>query len=135
MAMKKAHQVLLKELERSPQSSEELVENTGYSYDGIRGRLSEMRKLGYDIRYEEKTEIKKIKVKKYVLHNSVKSKEFLDFLDKYQLYGKIINIDKISEKSGISEEEIKSIVSKLFLNPKYSVIQLSNVQIKIQRLS
>jgi len=133
--MKKAHQVLLKELERSPQSSEELVENTGYSYDGIRGRLSEMRKLGYDIRYEEKTEIKKIKVKKYVLHNSVKSKEFLDFLDKYQLYGKIINIDKISEKSGISEEEIKSIVSKLFLNPKYSVIQLSNVQIKIQRLS
>ena len=49
MKLGKAYKSIYNELKKYPLSKKELVEKTGYSYDGIRGRLSEMRKLGFDI--------------------------------------------------------------------------------------
>jgi len=132
--MNESQRNILKQLEQSPLTGEELVEHTGYSPNGIRGRISELRKLGYDIQYEERTEIKKIKVKKYVL-KSKKTDEFLTYLKKRALFGKVIDVSVVAKQIGMTVEEIQSIIGKLFLNPNYSVIQLSNVQVKIQRLS
>ena len=126
--MRKAHKIILHELSKRPLTKEELIEKTGYSYDGIRGRISEIRKLGYDIDYELMEE------KRYVLKHRGKQK-LTSFLEKYQLYGKEINIDTVGKRLGMSLDEMTTTVSKFFADPMYDVLQLSDVKIKIRKLN
>lgn len=124
--MRKAHRLILDALSKKPLTKEELVAQTGYSYDGIRGRISEMRKLGYDIDYEL------VEEKKYILKHHGKQK-LIDLLNKYNLYGQTINLNNVANRLGMSTDEIISAVSKLFSDSNYNVLQLAQDQIKVTR--
>lgn len=126
--MRKAHKVILKALSQKPLTKEELVEQTGYSYDGIRGRISEMRKLGYDIDYEL------VEEKRYILKHQSKQK-LIKFLDEHNLYGREINIDVVGKRIQLNMEEMTTAVSKLFADPLYDVTQMSNTKIIVRKLN
>jgi hypothetical protein len=70
--MKKIYRKIEEILMQEPASKREIIALTHQSYDGIRGRISEMRKLGYDIRYVP------VKEKKYVLFKRANSCDILD---------------------------------------------------------
>ena len=127
--MRKPHQKILHELEKRPLSSDELHEKTGYSYSGIRGRITEMRKLGFDIQLQEVTE------KKYVLKQNSKKETFLDYIEKINGYNRLINLKQIEKETGLTEEDITNVISKMFLDPDYHIFQMSNTDIKITKLT
>jgi len=127
--MKQPHKKILHELEKRPLSSDELQEKTGYSYSGIRGRIAEMRKLGFDIELKEVTE------KKYVLKQNSKKEKFLDFIEEINGYNRVVNLKQIEKETGLTEEDITNVISKMFLDPDYHIFQMSNTDIKITRLT
>lgn len=117
--MQKSHKIILDVLSKQPLTKDELVKKTGYSYDGIRGRLSEMRKLGYNITLDESKYILKEK------HN------IIDYLSKHNLYGSTIDINDVAQQLVIPKDDVIKDISKLFFNKKYKVIQISKDKVAI----
>jgi hypothetical protein len=130
MEIKKSHKKIYDAFKKRPMGKYELVDITGLSYDGIRGRISEMRKLGFDIQLLEMTE------KKYVLLSDIttsKKHKFLEHLKKKALFDKPIDINGIAKTIGITPNDIIDIISGLFKDKDYSIVQLSNTQIKVKK--
>jgi hypothetical protein len=73
--MKNIYEKIEALLKQRPLDIYELMRETGHSYDGLRGRLSEMRKMGYDIK------LKPVEVRKYVLTSKP---SIFDLLDSYR---------------------------------------------------
>ena len=126
MDMRKTHKKIYESLKKKPMSKEELIESTGYSYDGIRGRISEMRKLGFDIVYTEVTE------KKYILLNDATDEnKVIEYIEKKRLFDKVLNVNVLAKNVGLSFDDITKVISELFEDNRYSIVQLSNNTIKI----
>lgn len=103
-----SHSKILDALKEKPMSQNELAKATGLSKDGIRGRISEMRSR-YDIK------IKNIKGK---YHYKNPEKVIKDYLGKNYLYGSPLSIEKLKEGTGLSEEEILDVLTKLAIENK-----------------
>lgn len=126
--MKKAHSDILEQLKRRPMSKYELADMTGYSLDGLRGRISEMRKLGYDIQLVEVTETK------YELVKAIKSckEKLVEYLEKVNAFDKVIDIHIVAKNIHMSVDEVTQSISELF--DDYTVVQMSNTKVIIKRL-
>lgn len=122
--MIKSHKILLDVLSRKPMSKKELSEETGYSEDGIRGRLSEMRKLGYDIVLEEVTD------RKYVLKYGPKEK-VLKFLKENDMFSIKFDVKKVGNEIGLSHDDVAIGVAKVFVDKRYSVLQLAKDEVVV----
>ena len=128
MDMRKTHKKIYESLKKKPMSKEELIESTGYSYDGIRGRISEMRKLGFDIVYTEVTE------KKYILLKDITNKnKVIEYIEKMKLFDKVLNVNVLARNVRLSFDDITKVISELFEDDRYSIVQLSNNTIKINK--
>lgn len=109
---------LLELLQKKAMSSEELVKRTGLSPDGIRGRLSETRKLGYEI-----TKINGI----YHLTVSDKMKhveQILKFVEQHHLSKQKIPVNVLQDKLKISHEELTDALIELYHQNR--LLQISN---------
>ena len=128
--LNKSHSAILAALTESPLTKNELKLATGQSPDGLRGRISEMRKLGYEITLQEPKEIEK---KYYLISLPVdkKTNEVLEWLEEKSLFGSLIPISKISSSLGIAIEDVESIIADLF--ETHSVVQLSQTTVKISK--
>ena len=125
MIVGNTHKKILKALNEQPRTMDELVKSTGYSRDGLRGRISEMRKMGYQIDLVLPTE------KEYVVVSKPKDK-VLDYLKKSGNYGRTINIRGMSTILKLPREIVKSVIAELFSSHK--VTQLSNDTFIIKEL-
>lgn len=109
--MRSAHKKLLEILEGGDFSLKELVEITGYSSDGIRGRLSEMNKLGHRIeRLNGKYHLVSTKIKNNV---KINVKRIFDFVEKYRLYGHRVHIEKLMIGLNLSHGEVSEALGKI----------------------
>ena len=50
--MNRSHELILKAIQQEKLTGREIAGKTGLSYDGIRGRISELRKMGYPIKID-----------------------------------------------------------------------------------
>ena len=123
MKLNKAHKSIFSELKKCPLSKKELVEKTGYSYDGIRGRISEMKKLGFDIQHKEVTEKKYVLVSAPAQHTD-KILAWAERTGEHTV--KFSNLAGILE---IPEDEIRKSMEEIFKMGR--LLQLSNDTAKI----
>jgi len=130
MKIKGSHEKIYEALKKRPMSKDELVESTGLSYDGIRGRMSEMRKLGFDIQLTEITEKKYVMVSDFLTSNKNK---LLTYLKEAKLFDAPIDIDNTAKKIGLTFNDVVNIVSELFNDKEFSVVQLSNTKVKVMK--
>ena len=93
-------------LRKKPASSEELAMITGLSPDGIRGRISEINKLGYNI--------KKIDGKYCLCDNNSDIEKVISYIAHHNLYGSKIKISKLMDELDMSHEKISDVLSKLY---------------------
>ena len=95
---------------------------SGYALSGIRRRMTDLRRMGYDI------QIEKIEVNKYVLKNKEESSQtadkIIEWIKEKNNFGKKINLDDISIELDLPSDKITNGMSKIF--KKYNVTQLSN---------
>ena len=117
MIVGRTHKKILTALNEQPRTMEELMKATGYSRDGLRGRISELRKMGYEIDFSMPTE------REYSLVLKPKDKILLWMKEK-KSYGKTINIDVMSRELKIPRDVIEVALSEMFLT--HNVTQLSN---------
>mgnify|MGYP000306510037 CR=1 FL=1 len=125
--MQPSHIKILEALKKRPLSKEELIEATGYSYDGIRGRISELRKLGYDIQLKEVPVT--ITVKKYVL---TPRNKLLEYIESNNLYNMQLNVKHLARAINEPLETTKHLIAKLFSDPKIHITQLTSDTIIIR---
>ena len=108
-AMRPYHKKILGILKQGPATVEEIVELTGYSPDGLRGRISEARtKYGYNI--------KKINGKYTLLTKDSKNntKHLLTYLEDHRLYNQRIRVDQLTLALQMSKEEVEDCLVQLF---------------------
>jgi len=91
----------------------ELLNNI--SGNNVRACISDLRKKGYDIK------LNKVPTSKYIIFDK---HPFISYLEKYHYFNNQVSIKKASKELGISENNLKSMISKLF--DKYNVIQISS---------
>ncbi len=92
-----SHEKILNLLKQFPLSMNSLCQITGYSKDGIRGRISELRhRYGYNI---ENTD------GRYVLKKN-NEKKIINYIEKNNLYGVLLTPKQLSEKLNMSENEV-----------------------------
>lgn len=115
---------ILDVLKQHDASLDSLSKDTGYSIDGIRGRISEIRKKEYNI---EKID------GEYHLHPSKAdhTQAIIDYVDRYTLSGTILYIDILSSKLKLSSEQIIEGISQLFKRENINVVQLSKDSVTI----
>ena len=118
--------VILEQLSKRPMTLNELHKATGYSKTGIRGRISELRKQGYNI------ELGSGSVKKYILNKKESSNgnKVLSFIEKRNLFGIILEIDKLAKKLKLSNDIIEKELIALYKDNR--VIQISNNKVIIK---
>jgi len=129
--LNKSHSAICKALTESPMTKNELTRFTGQSFDGIRGRISEMRKLGFDIQLQTPSEIEK---KYYLVSLPVEKKpnKVLEWLTDKKLFGSVIPILKISDSLSMAVEDVELSIVELFKT--HRVVQLSQNTIKVLEL-
>ena len=93
----------------------------------IRGRISELRNEGYNI----KTIPSKETVYRYVLvsYPIDNDKKIINYISQNNLYGKDVNFKELSKRLEISMDDVKDGYQKLFRN--HTIIQTSNSSAKI----
>jgi len=124
--MNTSQKKIMESLSKEPMSLSELSYATGYTKDSIRGRISELRKLGYII------ELKPVDTKKYFLSkNNQEDQKILDFIKNRNLYQKPIEIEQLSKTLKISLSELKDALSRIFKSGK--LVQLSTTKIMFKR--
>ena len=112
---------ILQQLEKhNALSSLELEILNNIPYSSVRARISELRKKGYIITYEE------VPTKKYILS---KQNKLISYLYENNLIGKKISIEKVSRDLSVDREELVEMISKLF--ESYDVIQVSSKNVII----
>ena len=112
---------ILQQLEKhNALSSLELELLNNIPYSSVRARISELRKKGYIITYEE------VPTKKYILS---KQNKLISYLYENNLIGKNISIEKVSRDLSVDREELVEMISKLF--ESYDVIQVSSKNVII----
>lgn len=108
--------------ERGPVTPLEITLLSGYALSGIRRRMTDLRRMGYDI------QIEKIEVNKYVLKNKGEAYQtadkIIEWIKEKNNFGKKINLDDISIELDLPSDKITNGMSKIF--KKYNVTQLSN---------
>jgi len=108
--------------EKGPVTPLEITLLSGYALSGIRRRMTDLRRMGYDI------QIEKIEVNKYVLKNKEESSQtadkIIEWIKEKNNFGKKINLDDISIELDLPSDKITNGMSKIF--KKYNVTQLSN---------
>ena len=126
--MRKSHSDILEQLKRRPMSRFELNDNTGYSLDGLRGRISEMRKIGYDIQVIDVTE------KKYRFVGMSCKERIIEYLEKVKGFGNVIDVNVVARNSKMSVDEVTQGISELFDDADYKVTQMANTKVIVKRL-
>lgn len=123
--MQKSHEKILSLLSKKSLTREELLEKTGYSYDGIRGRLSEIRKLDYDIQYKDVTE------KKYVLVSqpSPYTDVIINWAESKGHINEPLEYEQIKKALNISDNDIHDAMYHVY--KKGRLLQLANDKGKI----
>ena len=108
--------------ERGPVTPLEITLLSGYALSGIRRRMTDLRRMGYDI------QIEKVEVNKYVLKNKEETcqtaDKIIEWIKEKNNFGKKINLDDISTDLDLPADKISNGMSKVF--KKYSITQLSN---------
>ena len=108
--------------ERGPVTPLEITLLSGYALSGIRRRMTDLRRMGYDI------QIEKVEVNKYVLKNKEEScqtaDKIVEWIKEKNNFGKKINLDDISTDLDLPADKVSNGMSKIF--KKYNVLQLSN---------
>ena len=97
---------ILDVLKKKSASSEELTTITGLSPDGIRGRISETRKLGYNI--------KKIDGKYHLYDDNSDMEKVISYIAGHNQYGLKIEISRLMDELDMSHEKISDVFSKLY---------------------
>ena len=120
--MSSSKELILAQLQQHPSTSIQLQKKTKLPESSIRARISDLRKLGYEI---EKSH------GKYTLNE--KQSKIESWLKTNNQYNKTININNISSALKIPVSEVESEISKLF--KRYHILQLSKEDIKIIRPS
>jgi len=87
-------------------SSEELAMITGLSPDGIRGRISETRKLGHNI--------KKIDGKYHLYDDNADIEKVISYIASHNRFGLKIEVGELMDKLDMSHEKLTAILSKLY---------------------
>jgi len=100
--MQESHRKILAVLRQVALSQNDLAEATGYSRDGIRGRISELRKEGYAIENI---------YGKYHLHSI--DKIIYDWIEEKGLFNNPVSINRISTELKMDIEEVKKGISVL----------------------
>jgi len=120
------HKKLIELLSQHPMSLDELHYATGYSKDGLRGRLSELRKQGYKI------ELQAVESKKYFLKSASPEKQkILDFIEKKNLYQQTIKISSLAKALNIPLSKITSALVEI--NREGKLLQMSNTEILFKK--
>lgn len=114
--MLKSHKRVLSVLKYANLSQEEISNITGYSKDGIRGRISELRKLGYKIQYIDG---------RYSLQSSYKN--IYKWIQKHHPINQPVSIRVISDETNSNIDSVKSFFAVLIQNKKAR--QISNDKI------
>lgn len=100
----------------------ELTLLSGYALSGIRRRMTDLRRMGYDI------QIEKMEVNKYVLKNNGEeyqtADKIIEWIKEKNNFGKKINLDDISTDLNLPADKVINAMGKVF--KKYNVTQLSN---------
>ena len=98
---------ILDVLREKPASLEELAEITGISPDSIRGRISETRKFGYDIKRLNG---------KYHLYDDCQEgiEKVISYIASHNQYGAKIKVGKLMDELDMSREYLATILSKLY---------------------
>lgn len=112
---------ILKELRKGPKTKSQLMRITGSSYDGLRGRLSELRQDGHIIVHKNN---------RYTLDDSA-DKKIISWIERNQVYGKPVSISILSTTLKVSEDDVKDGIRRLFKSKSHDVIQLSKDSFKI----
>ena len=116
--MLSSKELILAQLKKQPSTSIQLQKKTKLPASSIRARISELRKLGYEI---EKSH------GKYTLNE--KQSKIETWLKSNNQYNKTININNISSDLKIPVSEVQSEIGKLF--KRYHILQISKEDIKI----
>lgn len=127
--LNKSHRAVLDALTGHPLTKLELKLITGQSYSGLRGRITEMRKFGYDIRLEEP----KKPEKKYHLV-SIPSKnvsKVLSWLEEKNLFNRVVSYLKISEDLDIPVEDVENVMIEIFKT--YVIVQMSKDSVVVKK--
>ena len=108
--------------EKGPVTPLEITLLSGYALSGIRRRMTDLRRMGYDI------QIEKIEVNKYVLKNKGEAYQtadkIIEWIKEKNNFGKKINLDDISIELDLPSDKVSNGMCKVF--KKYNVTQLSN---------
>jgi len=129
--MKKIHNKLISLLEQHKSlSMRELQLLTGQTNSGLRGRLSELRKQGYQIDLEDHI------VKQYVYKGKPEEKDettakLEHLLESENLFGTPIQYDKIATILKTDPTAVKNSVINLF--HRYHIMQLSPTKVIISK--
>ena len=110
-------------LKKAPYTLEELSFLTGSPKDSIRGRLSELRKMGFNTIYTDNGY-------EYVETDERRDK-FEEIMDKEYLWNKPISIGLIAMKLRIPKSEVEDFLAKYFSS--YNIIQRNKGMVTIYR--
>lgn len=110
----------------------ELTLLSGYALSGIRRRLTDLRRMGYDVQME------KVEVNKYFLKNKEPvivetcqaADKIIDWIREKNKFGKSIDLDKLSTDLDLSLDDISDGMGKIF--KKYNVLQLSSKSVLVR---
>jgi len=125
--MKNLQERILQKLTEKPSTLEYLVKATGSKAPSIRGRISELRKQGYNIVKEKGsyTEVSKYRL----ILKKTNVDIFLEKIDNYNLYNVDLNYDTLAKKFKMDRAEVVDIMVEL--NKRGKLIQTSNNSSKI----
>jgi len=124
--MRGIHNNIIQLLSKQPMSLDELHYVTGYSKDGLRGRLSELRKQGYNI------ELHRVESKKYFLKSASPEKQkILDFIEKRNLYQQRIKISKLAKAINIPLSKMTDALVQI--NKEGKLLQMSNTEVLFKK--
>lgn len=116
--MRTTHQNIINLLKERPHTLSEISEKLQKNHNGIRGRISEIRKLGYNITRKSGN---------YVLD---RENPLVTFIKDHNLFNKEVNIKNISIQIDIPYDQILGEVSSLIRNNQ--AVQLSNNTILVK---
>ena len=115
---------ILQQLRRQPSTLTALSAYLHKSPDGIRGRISELRKQGYSIQRKNN---------KYILFDTTTPKnKIIQWLESNNNYSKEINYSVLSKELDLSINDIETSLAQLFTD--YYIIQTSKTSCKIQKI-
>lgn len=115
---------ILQQLRRRPSTLTALSAYLHKSPDGLRGRISELRKQGHPIQRKNNH---------YILHDiSIPKNKIIQYLESNNHYNKQINYSTLSKELNLSLTDIETAFAQLFTN--YHIIQTSKTSCIIQKI-